>query len=94
MTRHGRTDDSLWRVAGWPLAASLACLLGGGLVLWLDEDAPYNCDFSCAMASIGWQDQLGFALIVCGIVAFLIFVLVCLAFWVLSAVDSIRDRWR
>jgi hypothetical protein len=85
----------LWRVAGWPLAASLVCLLGGGLVLWLDEDStPYNCDFSCAMASIGWQDQLGFALIVCGVVAFLMFVLVCLAFWVFSAVDFIRDRWR
>lgn len=79
-----RKAGPLWGAARWPLAVGVVCLVGGGIVLRLDEKTPYNCDFSCAMSSIGWQDQL----------AFLMFALVCALFGVLSVVDFVRDRWR
>ncbi|NEA27127.1 EscU/YscU/HrcU family type III secretion system export apparatus switch protein [Actinomadura bangladeshensis] len=79
-----RKAGPLWGAARWPLAVGMVCLVGGGIVLRLDEKTPYNCDFSCAMSSIGWQDQL----------AFLMFALVCVLFGVLSVVDFVRDRWR
>ncbi|SNT61637.1 hypothetical protein SAMN05443665_10657 [Actinomadura meyerae] len=72
----------------------LTCLAGGCLVLRMDEKRPYNCDFSCAMSSIGWQDQLAFALFVLGVVALLICALVCVTHWVLSAVGIARKRRR
>ncbi|QKW33762.1 hypothetical protein HUT06_06715 [Actinomadura sp. NAK00032] len=89
-----RKADPLWAVARWPFGVGVVCLVGGVLVLQLDEETPYNCDFSCAMSSIGWQDLLALLLFILGIMAFLMFAMVCVLFGVLSVVDSVRDRWR
>jgi hypothetical protein len=89
-----RKAGPLWGAARWPLAVGVVCLVGGGIVLRLDVKPPYNCDFCCAMSSIGWQDQLAFLLFILGMMAFLMFALVCVLFGVLSVVDFVRDRWR
>ncbi|MFA1537574.1 hypothetical protein [Actinomadura monticuli] len=81
-----------WRVAGGPLAVGISCLVAAALVLRLQSPPPPNCDFSCAMSSIGWPDYLALMLVVCGLVAFCVFALICVVFWVTAVVDSLRGR--
>lgn len=94
MALRGRETTPFWRVAGWPLAISLVCVLAGWLVGKLQEELPASCDFGCAMAHIGWQDYLSYLLLGGGLVAFGVFVLVCLFIWVSAAVNTLLDLWR
>lgn len=94
MAWRGQETSPFWRVARWPLAISLVCLLTGFLIGKLQERPPPNCDFGCAMAALGWQDYLGLLLLGGGVAAFGIFVLACLFLWVSMAVSALRDLRR
>ncbi|TDB80854.1 hypothetical protein E1264_33495 [Actinomadura sp. KC216] len=82
MTRRRGEKGTFWRVGGRPLAVSLLCVLAGWLLLRLDSSPPPNCDFSCAMASIGWEYSLGLLLLGGGILASGVFILVCLILYI------------
>lgn len=82
------------RLAGWPLAISLLCAVGWWLIGQFQEKPPPNCDFSCAMANIGWQDSLRLLLFAGGVLSFGMFILACLFFWVSAVVSGFREPWR
>ena len=85
---------SFWRIGCLPLMVSLMCVLAGMLVQRLDRNLPPDCDFSCAMAELGWQDFLSLLLVGGGMAAYCVFALVCLMLWVIAAVSSLGDIWR
>lgn len=91
MARRGRETSPFWQIAGWPLGFSVSCLLAGWLVGALLIDTPPNCDFSCAM-DFGWQVYLAFSLLGTGVLAFGVFILVCLFLWVGMAVSAFRNH--
>ncbi|MEU9024201.1 hypothetical protein [Actinomadura sp. NPDC048394] len=94
MTRRRRDGSPFLRLAGWPLTTSLLCALGWWLLGEVQEKPPPNCDFGCVMAKVGWQDYLSLLLFGGGLLAFGVFVLVCLYFWVSTVISDLQDLWR
>ncbi|WP_173097623.1 hypothetical protein [Actinomadura verrucosospora] len=78
-----------WWVGGIPLLVSLSCVLAGFALLRFSEKPPPNCDFSCAMARVGWQDYLATLLIGIGGPLSFVFGFVCLVLCVAKAIRSL-----